>query len=120
MDTPLLQPGMTDRPGSRGRESVMPENIDRKDYKLDVTVTVNPDNEANINSTQHNSGGKEVTKYTGTWVRQKVLGIGHFGAVYLEKHTSTEELRAVKQLMKGAAAWHDREIDCMILVKNVN
>lgn len=111
---------MTNRAGSRGRESFMPENINLEEYKLDVTVTVTPDKEANINTTRHDSGGKEVMKYTGTWIRQSLLGIGSFGAVYLEKHASTKTPRAVKQLMKGTAAWHDREMDCMISVKNVN
>lgn len=108
------------RAGSRGRESFMPQNIDLGEYKLNVTVTVTPDNEANINTTRHDSGGKEVTKYIGTWTRQSLLGIGSFGAVYLEKNDSTGVLRAVKQLMKGTAAWHDRELGCMISVKNVN
>lgn len=108
------------RAGSRGRESFMPQNIDLGEYKLNVTVTVTLDNEANINTTRHDAGGKEVTKYTGTWIRQRLLGIGSFGAVYLEKNASTGTLRAVKQLMKGTAAWHDREMDCMISVKNVN
>lgn len=58
----------------------------------------------------------QVVRYRGIWVRQSVLGFGRF----LEKNVATKKLRAVKQLMKGTTTWHDREMDCMISVKNVD
>lgn len=71
--------------------------------------------------TRHESGGQEVMEYVGTWVRERdsCVGSGSSGFVYLERNTSTNKLRAVKQLSRGFK-WQAREMECMILVKNVN
>lgn len=70
-------------------------------------------------STVHNSISPEVSCYNGTWTRHGILGGGSFGAVYLEHHTETGNMRAVKQITNFSSDTM-REINCMIRVRDVS
>lgn len=109
------------RDGCRDRNSSLRDRNDSPDrvnnlnkYRLSGTTVTECE-------TRHESGGQEVMQYVGTWVREgdSCVGSGSSGLVYLERNTSTNKLRAVKQLSRGFR-WQAREMECMILVKNVN
>lgn len=73
-----------------------------------------------IASITHGSGGEEVVRYTGSWNRRSQIGGGGSGVVYCEAHTTTPQVRAVKQLLMSNHAWAKREIDCMLWAKKVS
>lgn len=110
------------RRGRRVRDPVIPNSsgdTGLDEYKLKVKdfTTVGPD--SNIETTQHEPGGRG-TGYVGTWIRGVELGRGGFGRVYLEKNNSTQKLRAVKQLIGAGQISQNREMKCMVMIKKVN
>lgn len=70
-------------------------------------------------ATRHDTGGEAARPYLGNWVRERSLGGGNFGEVYLERNSATRMVRAVKKLTGGKPAWHDREIRQMLMLKSV-
>lgn len=91
------------------------------DYQVEVTeMIIERDTVAAGGITRHHSGGKDATRYLGTWVRRCCLGHGGYGVVYLEANPKTGELRAVKRLEGGNIDWYEREITQMVRVKRVN
>lgn len=69
---------------------------------------------------QHSSSNTAVAKYNGTWNRGQTIGGGRFSEVFLSQEAGSRQVRAVKEITSGRSDWVDREIQCMIVLKNVN
>lgn len=99
--------------------AVMERNSEN--YQVDVTqMNISRNTICVGGTTRHDSGGQAAAPYLGTWVRQRRLGRGAYGVVFLECNVRTGMVRAVKQLSGANVAWNDREIAQMLLVKEVN
>lgn len=83
------------------------------DYEMKKTVLEG-------GTTTHSTGGSAATGQIGVWVQKSVLGHGSFGCVFLQGHTTTRALRAVKMLNLGTPKAIHREISSMLFLKNVN
>lgn len=70
--------------------------------------------------TTHSSGGAATTNDVGSWDRERVVGEGGNGVVFVEKNTVTGSLRAVKMLTRGKESEQLREINAMLVVKQVS
>lgn len=89
-------------------------------WRMEVTGVENDDTpQRDITVTKHGSGGEEVTRYIGSWLRLSPIGGGGSSVVYSEKHSFTSHMRAVKQLTKSNDGWAKREIEQMLWVKAV-
>lgn len=86
-------------------------------YKLQVTH-LEPDGDTG--TTTHDSGGTGTADQTGTWERQRRLGSGSSGTVFLEQKTATETMRAVKILMRGTESDKAREIRNTLFARDVS
>lgn len=84
-----------------------------EDYEMKNTVLEG-------STTTHRTGGSAVTDQIGVWVQKSELGHGNFGFVFLQEHTTTRALRAVKMLNRGTQKVIHREISSMLFLKNVN
>lgn len=75
-----------------------------------------------VSGIKHESSNIAVAKYNGIWNRGQTIGAGRFGEVFLSKKSIAigRELRAVKEIVSGRKDWVDREMECMIVLKNVN
>lgn len=71
-------------------------------------------------ASEHRSNNSNLAPYNGTWNRLGTLGAGAFGIVYRERCTENGKVRAVKEMVKGRTDDIEREIRCMIKVKEVN
>lgn len=71
-------------------------------------------------TTTHSSGGAAVTKDVGSWDCEREIGKGGNGVVFVEKNTVTGSLRAVKMLTRGKESEQLREINAMLVVKQVS
>lgn len=91
------------------------------EYKVGVSeMSITRDTVVAGGITRHVSGGQAATQYLGTWVRERRLGSGGYGVVYLEHNPEARLYRAVKRLEGGNTDQHDREIAQMIKVIKVN
>lgn len=68
----------------------------------------------------HQSDRSDVVQYNGTWNRLAVLGNGSFGTVYREHCLENGKVRAVKKVRRGQVKDIEREIQCMIKVREVS
>lgn len=83
-----------------------------EDYEMKGTVL-------GAGSTTHPNGGSAATDQIGVWARKSLLGSGSSGIVFLQEHTTTGALRAVKLLNGGSQSAMRREISSMLFLKDV-
>lgn len=69
---------------------------------------------------EHHSENQAIARYSGKWKLIGSLGSGNFGHVLFHENTVSGEVRAVKEITGGKREWENREIECMILVEDVN
>lgn len=82
-----------------------------------LAVRLSPDGKSYLQSTSTNAQpGKRHTALDVQWQREKDLGSGTFGEVYLEKCIEsgwTEEKRAVKKIRKISSIDYKRELEVL-------
>lgn len=82
-------------------------------YKLDATF-----GNGTVVHTTRLAGTRCITAPTTTWKRDKKLGTGGFGVVWLEREETSGELRAVKVLSKLQV--NVREVEAMVDLQDVS
>lgn len=82
-------------------------------YKLDAELR----NDTVVHTTRM-VAGKRIAVPRMAWKRERKLGEGGFGVVWLEKEEGSGELRAVKVLSKLQV--HIREVEAMIELQDVS
>lgn len=82
-------------------------------YKLDVTFL----DEAVVHTTRL-VGAECIASPTTTWRREKKLGAGGFGVVWLEREQGSAQLRAVKVISK--LQLNLREVEAMVELRDVS
>lgn len=87
--------------------------LDIEDYYLEQTLLES-------GTTTHQKAGRASTDQIGSWTRKRMLGQGSSGVVFLQEHTTSGALRAVKMLNYGSQAATAREIRSMLFLKIVN
>lgn len=112
-------------PGRRGRATnfvsrIVPGEFDLNEYKLKVTKFTVAEPDSTIDTIEHDESSGLTAGYAGTWARKGKIGEGACGAVFLERNIATGTMRAVKQLTASGVTWQERELKCMVLVKDVN
>ncbi|KAL0639016.1 hypothetical protein Q9L58_001897 [Maublancomyces gigas] len=84
--------------------------LDIEDYYLEQT-SLEP------GTTTHLKAGCAATDQIGSWALGRRLGQGSSGVVFLQEHTTTRALRAVKMLNYGTQNIITREIRSMLFLK---
>lgn len=69
---------------------------------------------------EHYSENQLIAKYGGEWELKGCLGSGNFGHISLQDNPRSDRVRAVKKITMGKRKWQNREMECLILVKDVN
>lgn len=81
-------------------------------YKVDATFH----GDTVVHTTGVVSGPRTVALQT-TWKRMRILGFGAFGVVWQEKEERSEELRAVKVILR--LQLNIREVHALVEVRDV-
>lgn len=90
-----------------------PRNIPINPYRLSALFR----DDTIIHTTALVTGKRKMVPST-TWKRERLLGAGGFGMVWLEKERHSQELRAVKVLSKSQLQL--REVETMIELRDVS
>lgn len=87
--------------------------LDIDDYYLEQTSL-------EAGTTTHLKAGCAATDQIGSWALKCTLGQGSSGIVFLQEHTTSRALRAVKMMRFGQQPAITREIRSMLFLKIVS
>lgn len=74
-----------------------------------------------VNKTYHWDYSKRKTTGSSKWIREREIGVGAFGSVWLEKEEGGGQLRAVKRLQRSSlmASGFSQELLALITLTDV-